>query len=399
MDNDNKTYEVPIAEQEHKVVPLPSDAPEFLKGDNWFGACSKEDFLDFEDPYTPPRYTLQRGETKFANVGDLHVITGKPGQGKTGLMKILMAAILCGKYGNTEYALKKERPNPVVLYIDTEQSKDDTIALKNSVCTMAGMIYKQAHKNFFILRLRETETETDRWRKILDAIYIVRPTDIFLDGMLDIVEDYNDQKECQPIIRKCMMLATHYDTSLWAVLHENPLVDKLVGTLGSITQRKVSEIFTVIKVKQADLKENERRADLPDIYFRVKQNKARGRDVADWLFYYVTNAGGWGQPVEIMDNGAKVVDSKEIAFMKEADERLKAFNWTSAGATYTELERYLRRSVSGRRAGDLINAAAEHGIIYKSDKKKYHYRGIKELPKDPTQDLPFDKPSGDEPDF
>jgi hypothetical protein len=186
---------------------------------------------------------------------------------------------------------------------------------------------------------------------------------------------------------------------LWAVLHENPLVDKLVGTLGSITQRKVSEIFTVIKVKQADLKENERRADLPDIYFRVKQNKARGRDVADWLFYYVTNAGGWGQPVEIMDNGARVVDSKEIAFMKEADERLKAFNWTSTGATYTELERYLRRSVSGRRAGDLINAAAEHGIIYKSDKKKYHYRGIKEIPKDPTQDLPFDKPSGEEPDF
>ena len=143
----------------------------------------------------------------------------------------------------------------------------------------------------------------------------------------------------------------------------NPMVDKLVGTLGSITQRKVSEIFTVIKVKQADLKPNEQRPDLPDIYFRVKQNKARGRDVADWLFYYVTNAGGWGQPVEIMDNGAKVVDSKEIAFMKEADERLKAFNWTSAGATYTELERYLRRSVSGRRAGDLINIAAEHGII------------------------------------
>jgi hypothetical protein len=217
--------------------------------------------------------------------------------------------------------------------------------------------------------------------------------------MLDIVEDYNDQKECQPIIRKCMMLATYYDTSLWAVLHENPLVDKLVGTLGSITQRKVSEIFTVIKVKQADLKPNEQRPDLPDIYFRVKQNKARGRDVADWLFQYVTNAGGWGQPVEIQDNGVKVVDSKEMQFIKEADERLKAFNWTAAGATYTELERFLRRSVSGRRAGDLINIAAENGIIYKSDKKKFHYNGLKELPKDNSQDLPFDAPSSEEPDF
>ena len=121
--------------------------------------------------------------------------------------------------------------------------------------------------------------------------------------------------------------------------------------------------------------------------------------MADWMFQYVTNAGGWGQPVEIEDNGVKVADSKEIAFMKEADDRLKAFNWTSSGATYTELERYLRKSVSGRRAGDLINIAAEHGIIYKSDKKKYHYNGLKELPKDNSQDLPFDAPSSEEPDF
>ena len=244
--------------------------------------------------------------------------------------------------------------------------------------------------------LRDTELAKDRWRKILKTIWQTQPTDIFLDGMLDIVEDYNDQKECQPIIRKCMMLANEYDTSLWAVLHENPMVDKLVGTLGSITQRKVSEIFTVIKVKQADLKENDRRADLPDIYFRVKQNKARGKDVSDWLFQYVINVGGWGEPKEITDGGAQVVNDREMQFMKEADERLKAFNWTSAGATYTELERYLRKSVSGRRAGDLLNIAAEHGIIYKSDKKKYHYNGLKELPNDNTQDLPFEAPSGGE---
>ena len=196
-----------------------------------------------------------------------------------------------------------------------------------------------------------------------------------------------------------MMLATYFDTSLWAVLHENPMVDKLVGTLGSITQRKVSEIFTVVKVKQNDLKDNERRSDLPDIYFKVKQVKARGKDVADWMFQYVTNQGGWGEPKEIEEDGTHVVNDKEIAFMKEADERLSKFNWTSAGATYTELERYLRRSVSGRRAGDLINIASEKGIIYKSDKKKYHYNGIKELPKDNSQDLPFDKPSSEEPSF
>ena len=400
---------------EENKIPLPGAMddpqprkPDFLQGDDWFDADISGDFLDFDKPYRPPRYTMEREGVPFADVGEIHIISGKPGNGKTGLMAQLIAATLGGRFGNTVARKVGHKVNgsddfhelPTrILYVDTEQGEDDTIGFKNRVISMSGVSKDEAKEHLKILRLRDTELAQDRWRKILKSIWQVQPTDIFLDGMLDIVEDYNDQKECQPIIRKCMMLATHYDTSLWAVLHENPMVDKLVGTLGSITQRKVSEIFTVIKVKQADLKANEKRDDLPDIYFKVKQNKARGKDVADWLFQYVTNAGGWGQPVEIQDNGMKVVDSKEIAFIKEADERLKAFNWTSAGATYTELERYLRRSVSGRRAGDLINIAAENGIIYKSDKKKYHYRGIKELPKDPTQDLPFDKPSGQEPDF
>ena len=398
-------------------IPLPGEqdakpqAPDFLKADEWFDIDISGDLLDFAEPYRPPRYTMERDGVPFADVGELHIISGKPGHGKTGLMSQLMATCLCGQHGNTRrrdvYHLVRqpdglqteEMVDVRVLYIDTEQGKDDTIAIKNRVCSMAGIDYTKPTQQFTILRLRDTELAQDRWRKILKAIHTVRPTDIFLDGMLDIVKDYNDQTECQPIVRRCMMTATEYDASLWAVLHENPLVDKLVGVLGSITQRKVSEIFTVQKVKQCDLKPNEKRPDLPDIYFRVKQVKARGRDVSDWLFEYVTNAGGWGQPVEINDNGTKVVDSKEMQFIKEADQRLKAFNWTSAGATYTELERYLRKSVSGRRAGDLINIAAEHGIIYKSDKKKYHYNGLKELPNDTTEQLPFEGPSGDEAEF
>lgn len=397
-------------------IPLPGEAdakpkkPDFLQGDEWFDISVDADLLDFAEPYRPPRYTMQRNGVPFADVGELHIISGKPGHGKTGLMSQLMSTVLCGQFGNTQrcdviHRIRDKQTGDIVekavptkvLYIDTEQGKDDTIAIKNRVCSLAGIDYTKPSDQFYILRLRDTEEAADRWKKILKAIWQVEPTDIFLDGLLDIVKDYNDQVECQPIIRKCMMLATYYDASLWAVLHENPLVDKLVGVLGSITQRKVSEIFTVQKIKQCDLKENDRRADLPDIYFRVKQVKARGKDVDDWLFRYETNAGGWGQPVEIEDNGARVVDSKEIAFMKEADERFKSFAWTSAGATYSDLEKHLKKNgvTSNRRISDLFNIAMERGIIYKSDKKKYHYNGIKELPQDNTQELPFPKSDED----
>lgn len=409
--------------EDSNKIPLPGEQdekppkPDFLQGDDWFDADISGDFLDFDKPYRPPRYTMEREGVPFADVGEIHIISGKPGNGKTGLMAQLIAATLGGRFGNTVARKVGHKVNgsddfhelPTrILYVDTEQGEDDTIGFKNRVISMSGVSKDEAKEHLKILRLRDTELAQDRWRKILKSIWQVQPTDIFLDGMLDIVEDYNDQKECQPIIRKCMMMATHYDTSLWAVLHENPMVDKLVGTLGSITQRKVSEIFTVIKVKQADLKPNDQRPDLPDIYFRVKQNKARGKDVADWLFQYVTNAGGWGQPVEIEDNGAVVTNinnGKYDALVKEAIERFSKLSWTSFGLTRTEIDSGLMKQgiTSNRKRVDLINIALEKGVIYKSgtvQRPKYHYKEIDlPTPNDTSEDLPFDKPDGQDPDF
>lgn len=401
-----------MTEENTNQLPAQAEIPEFLQKDDWFSAEIDADMLDFDEPYRPPRYTMERGGVPFADVGELHLVSGKPGNGKTGLMSQLEATTLSGQFGgmagrkvkhrilNDQGDITEQEIPARLLHIDTEQGKDDTIAFKNRVCSMAGMSSDEAKQHFFILRLRDTEKAVDRWRKILKAIYVVRPTDIFIDGLLDIVEDYNDQKECQPIIRKCMMLATEYDASLWAVLHENPMVDKLVGTLGSIAQRKVSEIFVVIKVKQSELKESERRPDLPDIYFRVKQVKARGRDVADWLFRYETNVGGWGQPVELDAQGNSVV-SVEAQTIKDSIARFKDLNWQPGGVTYNDLDRHLSKQgvTSGAIKSNIINAALECQVITSTGTKghrKFYYNGDR-LPKATTEsNLPFDKPEGDD---
>ena len=368
--------------EEQNKIPLPGEptpVPDFLKGDDWFGANVDDDFLDFDKPYRPPRYTLERNDVAFADVGEIHIVSGKPGNGKTGLMAQLIAATLGGQFGKT-IARKvghkvsgaegfQEVPT-CILYVDTEQGEDDTIGFKNRILSMSGVPKDVAKQHLKILRLRDTELALDRWKKILKAIWKVQPTDIFLDGMLDIVEDYNDQKECQPIIRKCMMLATHYDTSLWAVLHENPMVDKLVGTLGSITQRKVSEIFTVIKVKQSELKEHDRNPKLPPIYFRVKQNKARGKDVEDWYFHYVSVDGGWGQPVEIDDEAApqvaaKVQDVQDV-MLKAVVRCLLEFMSPPMSDYYTNIVKELKKRmhVGEAKAKEYFNEANSRGVFH-----------------------------------
>ena len=375
-------------------IPLPGEPdkprrkPEFLKGDEWFDVQVDDDLLDFAKPYRPPRYTMERNSVPFADVGELHIISGKPGNGKTGLISQLMATVLCGQFGNTmKREVKHKVRNPetdevteedvptVVLYIDTEQGEDDTIAIKNRVCSLAGIDFRQKCPSFYVLRLRDTEEAQDRWKKILKAIYQIGPTDIFLDGLLDIVKDYNDQVECQPIIRKCMMLATYYDASMWAVLHENPMVDKLVGVLGSITQRKVAEIFTVIKVKQADLKPSDRRDDLPDIYFRVKQNKARGRDVEDWLFKYETSAGGWGQPIEIGTAQAapKPQADSDEAILKAVVKSLLEFMAPPNSEYFTNIVKELKKRmhVGETKAKEYFNMANDKGVFHLPVNNRY----------------------------
>ena len=159
-------------------IPLPGEqdakpqAPDFLKADEWFDIDISGDLLDFAEPYRPPRYTMERDGVPFADVGELHIISGKPGHGKTGLMSQLMATCLCGQHGNTRrrdvYHLVRqpdglqteEMVDVRVLYIDTEQGKDDTIAIKNRVCSMAGIDYTKPTQQFTILRLRDTDTTT-----------------------------------------------------------------------------------------------------------------------------------------------------------------------------------------------------------------------------------------------
>ena len=386
-----------MSEESNNIPKLSTtEIPDFLNGDNWFNEDTSGLYLDFTKPYKPPRWTLSHDGTPFAKMGDLHVIQGKAGHGKTSLMTQFMATLLCGSFGHLRCELKEPA---TVLYIDTEMSEDDTIAIKNRVCTLSGIPINQPCDRFKVVRLRETESAEERWRQVLKVIWEVHPTVCFLDGALDVVNDYNSQEECQPIIRKCMMLVTHYDMSMWCVLHENPMADKMVGTLGSIMQRKVTEAFSVRKHKH----EKDKYPHMPDIWFEVLQPKARGKDQDEWAFE-VLNAESWGMPVELDQNGRvdNEANQKEIRDKREADDYFKSFNWTSIGATYTELEKHLRSKglTSNRRISYIFNVGMEYGIIYKSDKRKYHYNGLtQQMVNDQPEALPFDRPDNEETDF
>lgn len=285
-------------EEKDKLPPLDSSVPvpTFLAADNWFGVEPEPYRLDFTEAYKPPQFLLTWNDVGFAPLGGIHAITGQSGNGKTMTIAQFIAAILCGDFGNLHYNLSEAIPEPRVLYIDTEMEKANTIAMKNRVLSMAGRRIGENYDDFVVLMLREATSDKKdvsaavmRWRLTLKAIYEYNPTAVFIDGLLDVVNDFNSNTECQELIYKCMQAATHYNISLWCLVHQNPGADKLVGHLGSMLERKVTDIFETKK---------EKNPTTGTATFTVSQKKARGRDVPDWKFQ-VENTKVWGEPAQL----------------------------------------------------------------------------------------------------
>ena len=278
-----------MSEEINNNIPIIDAAAEaeeraFLSGDQWFDLDVEPWRLDFQKQYSAPRYTLSWRGIPFAPLGGIHAITGQAGNGKTMTLAQFMSAILNGEFGALRYELSEEVEHPTVLYIDTEMEEANTIAVKNRVMTMCGRDIRTNYDDFVVIMLREMPEMTDskgnktpasvmRWRATLKAIYQYRPTAVFIDGLLDVVADFNDNKECQEIIYKCMQVASFYGISVWCIVHQNPGGEKLVGHLGSFLERKVTDIFQTKKEKKDG-----------EATFTVKQLKARGRDVEDWQF-------------------------------------------------------------------------------------------------------------------
>ena len=327
-EHDPQGYEVTNLPQLQSADELRAQQPpDFLKADGWFDVDISTDYLDFTKPYEKPLKTLSMDGVPFAPLKGIHALTGQSGHGKTMLFSQFMAAILNGEFGGLRYELSDLIRNPKVLYIDTEMEEENTIAVKNRVCQMSNRNPQQSYDDFKILMLRETEEADDRWRKTLKAIYEVKPTIVFIDGLLDLVSDFNKNDECQRMIYRCMQVASHYGISVWCLVHQNPgNTTKLVGHLGSMLERKVTDVFCCIK---------ETNDKTGEVTFTVKQTKARGRDVPKWKFR-ILPVGVYGMPEQI-DESTDIDDIDLIhQWLRDGQELIK---WP---ATITEIKRIIK---------------------------------------------------------
>lgn len=376
MDNDNKTYNNPIEEQEHV------EQDTFLQEIKWQEVDVDGNWLDPEEQYEPPKYTLEYKGVPFAPLGGIHGLTGQPGHGKTFTFTQLMVAILKGEFYGLRYRLKNEVPEPKVLYIDTEMEKGNTQLVMLRVYDMMGWPNGSQQEQFKILWLREVTKAEDRWKKTLKAINVMKPTVVFLDGLIDVIGDFNDNKECQDLIYQCMGAASHYGISMWLLLHENPGSEKMVGHAGSFLERKATDVLKTKKEKGAE------------VIFNVEQKKARSRDLDKWQFRIEDDDHHYGHPVILSAEQMAANESKQTkAEPKQPDEEevknIVSVIGKTQNVSYTALRERIKdqHNVGSGKAKEYIDLAVKMGFLTVADNK--YTANPPDLFEDDKYKLPF----------
>lgn len=361
--------------------------------------------LDASKNYPEPYYLLEYQGVPLSPLGGIQACSGQKKNGKTFLLAQLMAAIL----GVNSQRVKRLLPGlqvpqrtlehlghlPTVLYVDTEMEQLNSAKVLRRVHWLCEWQMDLPCERFHVLWLRSvTGDEKEpayrkRYNLIKEAIDFFNPDAVFIDGIRDIIGDFNDNEESSRLVTELMAIAQQGEKCIWNTLHMNPRPknddeSKMRGHLGTELGNKITDTLVCIKHKEGD----------GNVWFEVRQDDARDKDMENWEFVVTDAAGALGVPqMRKAVSRADADDLKRQAAINDADKIFHDYPWTSSGATYTDIQRYMNKKgiTSHRKIEELFNIGNEEGIIYKTGKRgKYYYNGLnKETPNDKPEDLPF----------
>ena len=201
--------------------------------------------------YPDPEYLIEIGGVPTIPKGNLVALSAKWKNGKTFFCDILAAIYL----GCDQFASCRSRTETgKVLFFDTEQAKSDTARIRKIIKAMTP---EERHNDFSVVCLREAAIDTDldqsatvsRFDLIKRAIVQEHPDMVIIDGIADLIYNYNDVIESQNIVNELAAIANRHNCAIIVVMHQNKgQKDRnMKGHLGTMLFQKCSDVFNVEK--------------------------------------------------------------------------------------------------------------------------------------------------------
>ena len=301
--------------------------------------------IDLAKTYSEPSYLIKSGGVGTIPRGDIIAVKAKSKHGKTFLCSIFAAVAMGAEWGNLSAAEKDCK----VMFIDTEQNEKNVARVARRIHALAGL---DVHKNsgrLLCYALRKMDMNK-RWQFIQDRVSEERPDLLIIDGIADLIADFNNIAESQEIIGKLMATSTEFNLSIIFVLHTNKSKEdnNMKGHLGTMAVQKCSDVFEVVKSVAT---------------FNVSVSECRNIPISN--FSFILDNDGVPHPSETF----KQAQAAEKSAVKEAKFRQVFAEIFSAKGTsiirYSDLVSMakLHFAVEDRMAKENIKWAKENGIL------------------------------------
>ena len=228
--------------------------------------------------YPEPRYLLNFHGQLTIPRGNIVAVSAKWKNGKTFLCDLLCAVFL-GSRRFADFSVTDERGD--VLYFDTEQDMSDTARIRNIICSM---IPQQNYDKIHVINLRsenitaEQTGDMGRYDIIAATIKRYKPALVVVDGIADLIYNFNDVIESQLMVNNLAALASEHDCAIITVMHQNKGMhdNAMKGHLGTLLNQKASDVFQIRKVEDLFAVSHpvSRHRNISDFYFTIDQDGA-----------------------------------------------------------------------------------------------------------------------------
>ena len=256
------TTNIPTLQEIEKVVTADVAAVEEAAMDE------KERYLiDLSKTYSEPNFLIKSNGAGVLARGDIAAIKAKSKSGKSFVCSIFASVVLGTPWGDLQPTLKGGK----VLYFDTEQNKLNTAKLAKRVHALCNFDIHSNSDKFKCYALRQMDMD-NRLPFIKKRIEEEKPTLAVIDGIVDLIQDFNDIKQSSDVIQALMQISADNDCSVLFVLHENKSDENMRGHLGSMSAQKCADVFQIEKRKDGTLNVTEcecRNLPIPDFSFAI----------------------------------------------------------------------------------------------------------------------------------
>lgn len=187
--------------------------------------------------------------TPFGTYGNFSAIVGPSKSKKTFLKSLLLSRYLGGNSNIFSTSIKGHNQNKIVVDIDTEQSLWHSQNVFKRVSEMVGST--ESYKPYSLRSLGHTE----RLELIEFLIYESEFRNdigvIAIDGIADLIQDFNNLVECEMVVQKLMKWTAERNIHIITIIHQNSTTSKATGHLGSFILKKAETVCNVKNVEES----------------------------------------------------------------------------------------------------------------------------------------------------